>query len=197
MKRLIFLTALATMMVTSLGMAQPPMGAPEEMKALHSAAGEYDMEFSFKMAPDAEWTVSQGTAILTNILDGSAQRMDMETNMMGMPFKGLGIVTYSRIHKQWQQTWTDNMGAQTTMYTGKMEDGKMVFHGEDMGPDGSTMKVRLTTYNMTDNSMDWMMEAKMTGSDEYMKMAKATYVRKGSAEKEKKAKKEKEDDGGW
>ncbi len=158
--------------------AMPPMGAPEEMKQIAAMAGDYDVVFSYKMDPMAdEWTETTATATFTNVLDGAAQQMTFDGEMLGMPFAGIGMVTYDRETKQFQNMWVDSMSARISVYTGNFTDETtMVVEGEDRGM-GMTFQSRLTSYNMTDEGWDWKYEMSLDGTN-YMETAKATYRKK-------------------
>jgi len=155
----------------------PPMGPPEEMKQLEAMNGEYTVKFFFKMNPmDEEWIETEATAVLSSVVGGGAQQMIFEGQMMGMPFSGLGLTSYDRETKKWQTTWVDSMGARISMYTGDVEEGRIVVTGKDMAQ-GGTFHSRLTTYNITDTGYDWKYEMSMDGTN-YMEGAKAVYTRK-------------------
>lgn len=157
--------------------AMPPMGAPPEMKMVTEMEGVYDVEFKFKMDPGAtEWTTSPATVTITNVLDGSAQRMEWKSDMLGMPFHGIGMLCYDRQSKMWQNTWVDNMAARLSYYEGTMQDGTMVLEGTDM-MEGQKVHSRNTTFNMTDSGFEWKMEMSMDG-ESYATWATAVYTKR-------------------
>jgi hypothetical protein len=171
----------------------PEMGAPEEMKAMAGMVGEYDVAFEYKMTPEADYTLIQAQASITAILDGACQRMDFKGDMMGMPMHGIGWTTYSRGLGKYQATWVDNLNASISYYEGTRMGDKLVFTGEDYGPDGSTVLGRHTYSDITDNSHKWTMEMSADGGTTWTTWARATYTRKG-AEKSDAAESE---SGGW
>ncbi len=157
--------------------AMPPMGPPPEMKELEAMNGKYKVKFFYKMNPmSEEWTETAATAVLSTVVGGGAQQMVFEGKMMDMPFSGIGLTSFDRETKKWQTTWVDSMGARISMYTGDLQDGKIVVTGKDMGQ-GMTYHSRLTTYNITDKGFDWKYEMSMDGTN-YMDTAKATYTKK-------------------
>lgn len=173
------LSAVALVAVTALGMAQegmPEMGAPDEMKMLAKMDGKWDVAMKYRMAPDQDWTESQATAELSTKLDGCTQLMTYKGEMMGMPMHGMGMTSYDRYNKEWQSTWVDNMTGRISYYTGPMKDGKMVQEGMEAGPGGMKVHVRMTTYDMTDDSYKWMMEQSMDG-ETYFTALEAVYTR--------------------
>jgi len=156
----------------------PPMGAPEQMKECATLVGTWDCASKMKMDMNSdEWMETEAVATYRMILDGCALEMTYEGPMMGMPFKGIGIQTFDRETGLWQMTWTDNMMARTSLYTGKREGDKLVMTGEDMYQ-GETYQSRITTYNETPDSYDWMMENSMDGGKTWITTGKATYTRR-------------------
>lgn len=155
----------------------PPMGPPEQIKEIEGMNGEYEVKFYYKMDPASEeWIETPATAVVSMVAGGAAQQLLYEGEMMGMPFRGLGLTTYDRETGKWQMTWIDSMGARTSTYTGDFEDGMLVVEGEDKGQ-GMTFQSRLTTYNITDEGYDWKYEMSTDGTS-FIEGAKATYRKK-------------------
>jgi hypothetical protein len=169
--------------VPMIGLAQeeeqemPPMGPPEEMKQIASMAGVYDVEFKFRMDPNQDWTTTKVLATIKMVLDGAAQQMDWQGEMMGMKFSGLGLTAYNRETKKWQNTWVDNMSGQISISEGDLVDGKMVLSGVDM-MQGMKVHSRHTWYNMTDKGFEWSMEMSMDGGENFVTSGTATYTKR-------------------
>ena len=182
MKRFARIFALAgtlSLLASGIAVAQDSggmqMGAPDEMKAITGLAGDWNVEFKFRMDPSAEFETSAGKATFTNMVDNCTQAMTFEATMMGMPFKGYGLTSYNRDSKQWESVWVDNMAAHLSLTYGTMTDGKLVMTGKDsMG--GMSFHVRQTTYNITADKFEWSMEYSMDGT-EWMHTAQAVYTR--------------------
>ena len=175
---------LGAMLVPGLVLAQgeehamPEVGAPKEMKELAAMNGVFDVEMKFKMDPsDEDWTVTNGLATIKMVLDGAAQQMDWQGEMMGMKFNGLGLVTYDRETKMWQSVWMDNMAGRMSTSEGEMADGKLVFIGTDL-MQGMKLNVRQTTYNITEKGFDWKYEMSMDGGETYMTAMTSTYKKR-------------------
>ncbi len=155
----------------------PPMGPPEEMKMVEPMVGEYSVDFTYKMDPmSEEWSEAEATAMISTVAGGGAQQILFDSEMMGMPFTGVGLTSYDRESGKWQTTWVDNMGARISYYTGSFEDGQLVVGGKDMGQ-GMTFHSRMTTYNITETGFEWKYEMSMDG-ETYVNTANATYTRK-------------------
>lgn len=158
---------------------QPPMGPPPEMKQLESLVGVWDVQMKTGMNPDTTtWESTTATCTYSYILDGAALEMDYQGTAMGMPYVALGLQTFDRETGKWQITWTDNMGARTSIYTGTMDDGKTIVTGEDLY-NGVTYISRITTFNHTKNSFNSNMEFSMDGGKTFQPSAFATYTRHG------------------
>jgi len=155
----------------------PPMGPPEEMKQLASMEGVYDVAFKYRMDPTQAWMTTNGLATIKNILDGAAQEMVWQGDVMGMNFKGRGLVCYDRETQKWQTTWIDNMAGRISYYTGTMTDGKMVMEGEDV-MEGQKVLARNTTYNMTDHGFESKMEYSHDGGKTYTTWATEVYTKR-------------------
>jgi hypothetical protein len=156
----------------------PPMGPPEEMKMMKDVVGVYDVEQQWRMDPASEeWETSNGVATYELILDGAAVRHTYESEMMGMPFHGLGLIAFNRETGKWQQAWVDNMGAQISYYEGNYKDGQMVTVGEEKWQ-GQTYLARITVYNMEPDGFDWKYEMSMDGGKEYFTSGKAHYTKR-------------------
>jgi len=178
---------------SSVRAQMPEFGQPEQMKALASTDGDYDVAFSMMDPATGKMQENRCTATLTMILDGCAQRMDFEGSMMGMSYKGVGLTAYNRNTGKWQTSWADNFSASMSLYEGDMTDGKLVTYGTEM-VQGKPMHYRNTTYNMTDHGFEWTMDSSEDGKT-YTQWAHAVYTRKGSGKAVKKA--SGNDEGGW
>ena len=111
------------------------------------------------------------------VLDGAAQQMDWQGEMMGQKFNGLGLITYDRETKMWKNSWVDNMSGRMTLNEGEMADGKLVFAGTDI-MQGMKIHVRQTTYNITDKGFEWKYEMSMDGGETYMTGMTANYKKR-------------------
>ncbi len=96
-------------------------------KALESLAGEWNIEAKFWMAgPDGEPMVSKGTAKAHWILGGRFLQEDVSSEMMNMPFQGMGITGYDNMKKKYVSSWVDNMGTAISTSEGTADaDGKV------------------------------------------------------------------------
>ena len=137
--------------------AMGPMGPPPEIEELGFLVGTWNVTMEMRMDPGAPWMTSTGTAKFHYVAGGAAVQMDYESDMMGMPFVGMSQTTFNRQTGEWTDTWIDNMGAYTSVYTGKMQDGKKVLEGKDYMM-GNVWLTRATTWNITDTAFQWQME---------------------------------------
>jgi hypothetical protein len=157
----------------------PPMGPPEEMKQIANLVGVWDYVMMMKMDMASEkMEKTTGNVTYAYILDGAAMSSQYDGDeMMGMKFKGFGIQTYDRETKQWQMTWTDNLAARTSIYTGQQAGDSTVLQGEDkMG--GQTWWSRMIAFNQKAESYEWRMESSMDGGKTFMVVATATFTKR-------------------
>ena len=147
----------------------PEMGPPKELQELAPMVGKWHYAGQYKMSPEADWVAHEAEASFEFVCGGAAMQMDMTGMMMGMEFHGMGLNTYDRETKMWQESWLDNFGARLSMYTGTFEEGKIVMSGEDLMA-GQKMYTRTTTYDITDKEFKWMMENSMDGENWFISM---------------------------
>ena len=160
------------------GQGMPPMGPPPQMKDISWLAGEWEVDMKGRYSDTSqEWLDMKGTAKYEFILGGAAVKMTYESSVMGMPFSGVMLQTFDRETNQWQAIWFDNMGARLTLYNGTREDGKTVLLGEERYM-GEVLPSRLTTFNETPTSFDWMMESSNDGGKTFWINSTATYKKK-------------------
>jgi len=104
-----------------------------------------------------EWDVynlkgkKSGDSKISLILD-SCVILEEWTSMTlpnGFVYKGKSINTYDAAAKQWQQSWTDNVGGNTHYLKGKFEENKMVFETDPYQYTEDTIAImRLTFFNL-------------------------------------------------
>ena len=152
------------------------MGPPEEMKQMERFNGVWDVKSKFRMDPSQDWQGSQALVTFKMILDGAAQQMDFQGEMMGMKFAGIGVTCYNRQIKTWQNTWIDNMSATMGIYEGGPDGDTIVFSGTDM-MNGVLTHTRMTTFNITDDRFEWKMENSMDGEN-YSTNMTAVYTKR-------------------
>jgi hypothetical protein len=180
----LLLVALAIPLVSAQGqekeaMGMPPMGPPEEMKALAFMEGEWDVEVKWRMDPEAEWTTETATASNKSILSGAVHQSHWKGTMMGMPFEGLEIKTYDREEKRYESIWVDNMGARTSHMSGQLEGDKMVMEGEDLH-EGAPYKMRMTMEKRSNDELFYIAETSYDGGETWGKTMEMVYKRKSS-----------------
>lgn len=85
-------------------------------KKLDDLAGTWDVESKFwSNGPDKPPTVTKGSATYTWVLGGRFLRQEMNGEMMGMPFEGVGYTGYDIYNKKYLEFWIDNTS--TAMFT--------------------------------------------------------------------------------
>jgi hypothetical protein len=153
-----------------------PMGPSEQIK--ESAArmvGTWNFEGQWRATADQEWQPVSGTMQVIEAVGGAALMSTWESEFMGMPMHGLSLTAYDGELGEWQETWIDNFSGRISLYTGQKRDGKRVMTGIDIYQ-GQKTHNRMTDYNMTDSTFDWMMEMSMDGENWFTTM-KGTYTK--------------------
>jgi len=97
-------------------------------KALEALVGEWDVEASYPMGgPGAAVTTSKGTAKSKWILGGRYVQEEFTGEMMGRPFKGIGVTGYDNFRKKYVSTWMDDMGTGIFISEGSADAERKVF----------------------------------------------------------------------
>lgn len=156
--------------------AMPPMGPPDELKQTAYLIGDWDVSGKWQFQEDTTWTGYKASASFEHILDGAAVRMNYTGDFMGQPFHGVGITTYDREYKRWEQVWIDNMSARMSYYTGNEKDGKFVYTGTDKYG-GMEYQGKIVTEKVSDTKFKWEMQMSMDGKEWHTTMT-ATYTKK-------------------
>ncbi len=114
--------------------------------------------------PDAPANESEGTAVITSVLDGrytqqtttsTFEMPDANGNMTAMPYAGLGLTGYDNVRNLYTGIWLDNMGTQMMAMKGAASpDGKTITMYGEM--DEPMLKVfgRMVKYVITIESRD-------------------------------------------
>jgi hypothetical protein len=124
-------------------LAQP---GPEHAKMLKTV-GTWDCECKCWMMPGAEPTVSKAKAVRTEVLGGRYVREEVEGEMMGQQFNGIGYFAYNNATKKHEIAWLDSGGTGIMFMTG---DGKE-FKGSFYGPGGIEVKSRMVVNQTSDD----------------------------------------------
>ncbi|UCD62919.1 MAG: DUF1579 family protein [Candidatus Zixiibacteriota bacterium] len=159
-------------------MEMPPMGPPDEMVNLRWLEGTWDVAMKSRMSDTIDiWTDAVGTAVYEFILDGAVLKVTYQSEMMGMPFKGMMLQAFDRELQQWQATWVDNMSSRLSIYTGHDDGQRLVLTGEDIYM-GEKLTTRITSIKTSEIGFDWTMEHSADGGQTFWTSATATYVKR-------------------
>lgn len=113
--------------------------------------GRFDVQQTIWFVAGAEPMRSTGVARYEWVLrDPQAERgrylrQEFRSEMMGMPFQGLGYLGHDNIRRQYTSVWMDSMSTSTMTVTGRFDedDGSFTFEGASQAPGGQEWKVRL------------------------------------------------------
>ncbi len=115
-------------------------GAPGEAHArLARSEGTWKMVISSWMDPSAPPMVSEGVSEQKMILDGRVLEQRAKSDMMGMPFDGLGHQGYDNVTGKYWASWMDSMSTGGFMSHGTYDaaSDSITLHGEYADPMGA------------------------------------------------------------
>jgi hypothetical protein len=96
------------------------IGEPHKMMA--KANGIWTGTTTSWMADGVPPMTSTSTSTNKMIMDGRYQVTEFSGDMMGMPFKGMGIMGYDNYKKTYFSTWIDNMGSGIMLMEGPWDE---------------------------------------------------------------------------
>ncbi len=151
----------------------------EPHKLFASLAGSWTTQTKSWMEPGKPPTESTGSAEMKMLLDGRFLQQEFTGEMMGQPYRGLGINAYDNLRKRYVTTWIDTMGTGIfTMEGTASADGKTItMKGEHDEPGGGHMMHRAVWKIVDNNTQTFEMYGTHHGGKE-MKMMEITYTRK-------------------
>jgi hypothetical protein len=154
----------------------PATGPPRLLRKIKFMEGDWDVIMKVKPDQQEPWVDTTGKSTFRFILDGAVLEQDYAGEMGGNPFLGKGIFCFNRFSGKWQHIWSDNGAANISVFEGDFIQGKLVVTGEEKTPDG-TFGTRATTFNITDNRFEWMLETSRDG-ETWAAVMKAVYSRR-------------------
>jgi len=156
-------------------------GAPHNQLA--SMAGIWTTKTKEWMEPNKPPMESTGTCEQKMLLDGRFLQQECTGEMMGSPFKGIGVTGYDNHTKKYVSTWMDSMGTGIYFMEGTASaDGKTITQkGHYDDPIEGPMKLRAVT-KIVDNNTEIFEMYSTDKSGKESKMMEIIYSRKQSAE---------------
>lgn len=98
---------------------------------LEPLVGEFEMKGRWRMSPEAPWEEFVADVQRAWILDGRFIEEKVESEFMGQPFTGMGILGYDNTREEFTMVWVENLSTGTWFTTGTLEGNKIVFEGEN------------------------------------------------------------------
>ena len=116
----------------------------KEHETLKKLAGTWKCEVTMSMMPGAPTQTSRGTNKSEMILADRYLKSDFQGEMMGMPFKGVGLMGHDNIKKKFVSLWVDEMttGLMTSEGTADASGKVITFTGECPEVTGETKPFR-------------------------------------------------------
>ena len=135
----------------------------EEHRQFDFWIGHWNLVVSTRKAKDSdEWVESPATNHIQSILAGCAIEESFRAEGPGSPWAGRSVSVYVAATKQWRQTWVDDQGSYLA-FTGGMESGRMVLHGEPRQSNGKLVQMRMVFSDITANHITWTWERTTDG----------------------------------
>lgn len=119
-----------------------------EQERLAQLEGHWKVTSKAWMAPGAEPEVSVGTSTSKMILGGRYLHERVGSQMMGMPFEGIGTTGYDNVKKTYVSSWVDTFGTGILYSEGTWDEGRnsLTLHAEFLDPmSGKMTKMRMVT----------------------------------------------------
>lgn len=128
----------------------------------HAGQDDFDFEFGSwrtqvkvlrnPLSGTADWAEYEGTSIVHELLDGRANLVELSVAGPAGRIEGVSLRLFHPDTGAWSLHYASaRNGALTAPVTGKFENGRGVFHGEDVY-DGRPIKVRFVISDVTADS---------------------------------------------
>lgn len=129
-------------MAAAMAAYEKAMTPGPQHEMLAKGAGTWKMTLRMWEDPAGEPTMAEGTAESSMELGGRVLVEEVHSNMMGMPFEGIGRTGYDNVTGKWWSTWTDTMSTGLMLMTGSFDEasGTFEYKGEMADPITGEMK---------------------------------------------------------
>jgi hypothetical protein len=168
------MVALALLVVAARLTAQPPEVKPgPEHEGFKEAEGTWDATIKSKGGE------SKGTANYKVGLNGLWLLEHFKGDFGGMPFEGLGAMSYDPAKKKYVHAWVDSMATRPLVSEGTYDKATktLTLSGDMPLPDGKSMKVTMTTVMKDADSKVFTLTGAGPDGKE-MEMLQITYKRR-------------------
>jgi hypothetical protein len=150
----------------------------EHHKALAALEGDWAVENTMQMTPDAQPMKSTGTSHNKMILGGRFLQGEFKGTFMNMPFEGVGLLGYDPMKKKHVSVWADSMSGGVMTSYGDCDGSCKTITFTDEVDDPSSGKKMPVRYVYTIESKDkYMMEWYETHDGKEFKAMTIVYTR--------------------
>lgn len=111
-------------------------------KMLAAAEGKWKTTMTMFMEGQDTMPPSIGVCEFKMIMGGRYRVMTMKSEMMSMPFEGMGCIGYDNAKKVFVETWVDNMGTGMMVMEGNYDAGARTIETKGKCMDGETRTER-------------------------------------------------------
>ena len=154
----------------------PQSGAPRLLRKIAFMEGDWNVVMHVRPDLRGEWMETTGISSFRFVLDGCVLEQVYEGVISGSPFRGKGFFAFNRFSGKWQHVWSDNVAANINIFEGDFVEGKLVVSGKEKSSGGEIL-ARATTFNISENAFEWMLESSVDG-EAWTAILKAAYSRK-------------------
>ncbi len=113
---------------------QPAFATPsQEHASLKELVGTWNVECTYFMDPSQPPMTCEATDTAEMIGEFWIQST-FESNMFGMPFRGVATLGYNAITEEWVSTWVDSLNPYLFHFTGKHNAESQVLEMSGKGP---------------------------------------------------------------
>jgi Protein of unknown function (DUF1579) len=149
-------------------------------QALEPLVGEWNVEVKTWMTPDAQPTISTGTAKSTWTLKGRFVQQEFSGEFMGQPFHGISFTGYDNVREKYRSVWIDDMSTTMVVSEGDADGGgKVITLGGSYACAMTGEKDKTTTQIYRILSPDkHVFEMHDPARGEHSKVMEITYIRK-------------------
>ena len=140
---------------------------------LENLVGTWSADVTIWMDPNAPPIVSKGQATFKLIFDGRFLYGDFLGEFMGAPFKGINIMGYDNVKKEFFSIWLDNSTTGLLSSKGNYDAGTKKFHfrAEMFDPlSGQIMEMREEAYFSSKDEYISVTYAKLKDGEEFKNM---------------------------
>lgn len=155
----------------------PEMGKPAQMDQVLKLVGTWEAELQMRFDTSSPYATAPCTMVFETGVDNCVLMSHITTTVMGMPYHGLGVLTYDREQKKWTQSYIDNITGSQAWSEGNMEGNTLTMVGSSVSMGIPFMTKDMTTV-VSDTEINWSLDMSYDGGKTWGNTLKANYKKK-------------------